>query len=313
MRVAFLDSVHPLLNDRLEAAGFDLLDRTTQSPDDLRVECAQWDGIVIRSRVPMDRDFLSQCASLKFIARSGAGLENIDLVYCQERGIKVYSAAEGNRDAVGEHALGMLLALWNRLREGDQEVRKGIWRREENRGREIAGKTIGILGYGRMGSAFADKLQGFSCQVLAHDRYRKGFGNDYVAEVPLEILWQESDVLSIHIDQRPGNHHFVDEVFLNRFAKPITLINTGRGSTLDTEALVQAMRSGRVDGACLDVYEYEKRSFETLELDELPAPFRYLVASERTILSPHVAGWTSESYVKLSEVLAMKILAEFQA
>lgn len=190
-------------------------------------------------------------------------------------------------------------------------MRQGEWRREANRGKELAGKTVGILGYGRMGSAFAEKLAGFRCRVVAHDAYRKGFGTDRIEEVSLERLWEVSDVLSIHIDQRPGNDYFINAAFLERFAKPVTVINTGRGSTLDTAALVDAMRRGAVEGACLDVFEYEKRSFEALDASALPDALRWLQASERVILSPHVAGWSVESYLKLSEVLADKICMRY--
>lgn len=313
MRIAFLDTVHPLLIERMEARGWTCLERTTQSRAKLEEESATWDGIVIRSRIPMQAAFLDTCTQLKFLARSGAGLENIDLTYCKSRGIVVHSAAEGNRDAVGEHALGMLLTLWNRLREGDAEMRQGIWRREANRGRELSGKTVGILGYGRMGSAFAQKLVGLGVRIVAHDKFKLGFAEGKVEEVDLDTLQREADILSVHIDQRPGNDHFVNAAFLNGFAKPLTVINTGRGKTLDTAGLVSAMKSGKVEGACLDVYEYEKRSFEQLNTADLPEAFQYLLQSPRTLLSPHVAGWTTESYLKLSAVLADKIEAQFPA
>lgn len=311
MLVAVLDTVHPLLQAGLEADGMRCAPLLSETPQELLETCAGWNGIVIRSRVPMDKAFLSRCSALQWIARSGAGLENIDLAYCKVRGIAVFSAAEGNRDAVGEHALGMLLALWNKLPSGDRSVREGKWLREAHRGREIAGTTVGILGFGRMGSAFADKLRGLRCRVIAHDAFNPGFRHPGVEEVDLETLQKHSDVLSVHIDQRPGNDHYINHRFLMGFAKPVTVINTGRGKTLDTAALSQALELGKVCGACLDVLEYEKRSF-TLDA-ELPDAFKALITREDVLLSPHVAGWTVESYAKLSQVLLDKIRAHHKA
>ena len=312
MHVAFLDTVHPLLEEGLKDLGLSCQHYLFESSEELLGTCQEWEGIVIRSRIPMQPAFLEKCTNLKWIARSGAGLENIDLVYCRERGVAVFSAADGNRDAVGEHALGMLLSLWNNLSSGDRTVRLGKWLREAHRGRELSGASVGILGYGRMGSAFASKLRGLGCHVLAHDAFKTGFGNAEVAEVDLPTLQRECDVLSVHIDQRPGNDHFVNEAFLNGFQKPLTVINTGRGKTLDTAALLNALDKGVVTGACLDVLEFEKSSF-SLEGTALPEAFQLLIERNDVLLSPHVAGWTVESYAKLSQVLLDQIQAYVKA
>jgi len=255
--------------------------------------------------------FFQPLNNLKFIARSGAGLENIDLAAAEERGITVFNSPEGNRDAVGEQAIGMLIMFFNHLKRSDAEVRKGVWLREDNRGEEIAGKTIGIIGYGMMGSALAKKLSGFDCKVIAHDKYKAGFSSDWVQECTLEELQAQADVISLHLPQSNETHYYVNQEFIANCAKPFVLINTARGQNVEVKALVDALKSGKVRGACLDVLEFEKRTFESLKQDELPLDFQYLTKAENVILSPHVAGWTKESYVKLSSFLAEKILAKF--
>lgn len=311
-KVLFLDTVHPILEERLIAMNFVCEHDYTSSRNDIEAKIENYFGVVIRSRMTIDRNFLDKATQLKFIARSGAGLENIDVTYAEKKEIKVFNSPEGNMDAVGEHAVGMLLMLFNQLKKGDAEVRKGIWDREGNRGIEISGKTIGIIGYGNMGSAFVKKLQGFDCRVMAYDKYKRGFGNDRVEEVSLETIFDEADVLSIHLPQSEETCYYVDEAFLSRFKKPICLINTARGKNVCLADLVNAIKSGKVSGACLDVLEYETKSFETINIDNLPEDFRYLAQSDKVILSPHVAGWTNESYIKLSEFLADKIEKEFQ-
>lgn len=307
MKVLFVDTVHEILEQELTQAGhqchFDLsCDYTT-----LQQKLHLYDGIVIRSRLPLDREILEN-SGLTFIARSGAGLENIDLVAAKELGIHVFNSPEGNRDAVGEQCIGMLLMLYNHLKRADAEVRQGIWKREENRGLEISGKTIGIIGYGQMGSAFAEKLQGFSCRVIAYDKYKE-VDSPFATGVSLEELQNEADVISLHLPQTAETHYYIDDAFISCCAKPFTLINTARGSNVEIAALVSGLKSGKVSGACLDVLEYEKRSFESLKADELPADFQFLIHAENVILTPHIAGWTRESYVKLSSFLATKILS----
>src|SRR5690554_4763743 len=238
-------------------------------------------------------------------------MKNIETELAAARNIRCFNSPEGNRDAVAEHAISMLLALFNQLIQADAEVRKGEWNREKNRGIELKGKTVGILGYGFMGEAFAQRLQGFGVNIIAYDKYKSGFGNDFVQEVDLPTLFERTDVLSIHLPLTEETTFMVDDDFINRFKKPIYLINTARGKNVKTNDLVTALKSGRVLGACLDVLEYEKTSFESLKAEELPEAFQYLKSSNKVILSPHVAGWTHESYVKLSSVLAEKILSQF--
>jgi D-3-phosphoglycerate dehydrogenase len=235
-------------------------------------------------------------------------MENIDVAYAESKGIKCLSAPEGNRDAVAEHALGMLLMLFNNLKRADAEVRQGIWRRAENRGIELAGKTIGIIGYGNMGSAFAKRLKGFDCKVLIYDKYKKGFGDEFVTECNMERIYSESDVLSLHVPLTEETKELVNADFIERFRKKIYIINTARGKCLNTTHLVDAMESGKIAGACLDVLEYETVSFENLNVSSLPEPMQYLIKSDKVILSPHIAGWTHESNYKISKILAEKMI-----
>lgn len=300
------DVVHPIIAETLREMGYQVEVDTERSPQAMPL--ARIEGLVLRSRFPVDQALLEQMPRLRFIARLGAGLENIDLAFAERRGIATFKAPEGNRHAVGEQALAMLLNLMQNLRRADRELRAGIWRREANRGYELRGKTVGILGYGQMGSAFAEKLQGFSCRVLAYDKYRADFDQPGLVEaVSLERLWAEADVFSIHLPQNAETIGLVDQDFLARFAKPIYLINTARGKILRTAALVEALRSGRVCGAALDVLEYESSSFEQLYAEDLPADFQFLVQSDQVLLSPHIAGWTHESNLMMAEVILAKI------
>ena len=308
MKVVFIDIVHEILEQRLTDNGFTCIDATNLSLEDCQKALRDATGIVIRSKYRMDASFLKNAPQLKFIARSGAGMENIDEIYCSEHSIQLFNASEGNRNAVGEHALGMLLALFNKLHTADQEVRNGIWDREGNRGVELDGKTVGVIGYGNNGSAFAKKLRGFDVKVLAYDKYKQGFGDEFVHEVSLDILFEQCDIISFHIPQTEDTIFFGNEKFFSSFKKSIYLINLSRGKVVETKALVSAMKSGKVLGACLDVLEYEKTSFESLFDGEIAEGFKYLLKSKNTILSPHVGGWTHESYFKLSDVLADKIL-----
>lgn len=308
-KVLFLDSVHPLLEERLSAAGF-VCEHEYHSPhDDICRMAGEYTGLVIRSRIPVDAKLLEAAAQLKFIARSGAGLENIDLEAAAAHGVVVVHSPEGNRDAVGEHALGMLLMLLNGLHKADAEVKHGVWNREGNRGRELNALTVGIIGYGHMGSAFAEKLAGMGCQVIAHDKYKTGFARGHVREVSIDEIYRGADVVSIHLPLSEETFHYVSELFINNMSRPFYLINTARGQHVDTAALVKGLQSGKITGACLDVLEYEPRSFEAIDFEQLPAEFRYLAGSSQVVLSPHVAGWTVESYAKLAGYLADKVLA----
>ncbi len=310
MTILFLDEVHEILANRLTEAGYTCIHAEEKSLDECLQLVQNVDGIIIRSRFPMNETFLKHASQLKFIARSGAGMENIDVPYCTERGITLYNSPEGNRNAVAEHALGMLLSLMNKLNSADQEVRIGKWDREGNRGIELDGKTVGIIGYGNNGKAFAKKLRGFDVNVLAYDKYKQSFGSDFVKECTLDAILDQADVISFHIPQNQETMFFANDVFFSKIEKPIFLLNLSRGKIVETEALVKAIESGKVLGAGLDVLEYEKTSFESFFEQELPLPFKYLLNSPKVILTPHVGGWTNESYFKLSDVLADKILAD---
>ncbi len=306
MRVLFLDSVHPILEKRLLAHGFTCEQDYGSPYGKIKERIGDYTGVVIRGRMPFDAEMIASAKNLKFIARSGAGLENIDVAAAKKAGIAVLHSPEGNRDAVGEHAIGMLLMLFNQLKKADTEVRAGIWDREGNRGLELAGKTVGIIGYGFMGAAFAKKISGFDCDILAYDRYKSGFGTELVHEVSLETLQEKADIISIHLPLSAETDYYVDEAFIENCKKPFYLINTARGRHVKIAALLEGLDSGKVLGACLDVLEFELKSFEKLEV--LPETFQALAQNTRVVLSPHVAGWTVESYVKLADYLADKIL-----
>ncbi len=310
-KVLLLDANHHILEQRLADAGFrcDYFDELTLPH--LKHIIGEYSGIIVRSRFRLDKDVLTLAKKLAFIGRVGAGMEGIDVDYCKSHGICCFNAPEGNRNAVGEHAMGMLLVLMNRLFIADHEVRKGIWRREENRGIELEGRTVGIIGYGNTGGAFAKKLSGFDCTVLAYDKYKSGFSDNFVTECNMERIFSEADVLSLHVPLTDETRSLADKDYFSKFEKNIILINTSRGHCVHTSDLIDALQSGQVTGAALDVLEYEKLSFENLLDDELPDAFRALIASDKVILSPHIAGWTHESKKKLAEVIADKILAEF--
>lgn len=306
-RVLFLDTTHPSLAEGLEALGFECLHTPLLRREEILPLLGECEGIIVRSKIRLDREALEQAGRLKFIGRVGAGMENIDQAYAESKGIVCLNAPEGNRDAVGEQAIGMLLVLFNHLRRADREVRQGIWIREGNRGTEIGGKTIAIIGYGNMGSAFAEKLSGFGAEVIAYDKYKTGYSEMFVREVTMETVFQEADVVSLHVPLTDETLGLVNREWLSRFRKPITVINTSRGQCLDTAALMDAIDEGKVVGAALDVLEYEKLSFENLESESLPEPFRRLINCDKVVLSPHIAGWTHESNVKMAKILVEKI------
>jgi D-3-phosphoglycerate dehydrogenase len=310
-KILFIDTVHNILEEQLLALGYSCDHDLTSSKEEIEKKISAYFGIVIRSRFTIDQSFFDKATNLKFVARSGSGLENIDVVYAKQQGIQVFNSPEGNKDAVGEHCIGMLLMLFNQLKKGDTEVRKGVWDRDGNRGVELAGKTVGIIGYGNMGSAFAKKLKGFDCKVIAHDKYKTGFSNEQVNEVALDVIYQEADIVSIHLPLSEETFHYVNEAFISKFKKPFYLINTARGNNVCLTDLVNGLKTKKVLGACLDVLEYETKSFETISTEELPDSFNFLTQSNKVILSPHVAGWTKESYIKLSSFLADKIEKEF--
>lgn len=312
MRILFIDSVHPILEEKLTAAGFFCVEGTRLESEDLFDELKQANGVVIRSKFKFTEEVFKKSPDLKFIARSGSGLENIDLKAAEKHGVTVFNSPEGNRDAVAEHALALLLGLFNHVVRGHQEVQKAQWNREENRGLELFTKTVGIIGYGVMGQAFAQRLSGFGCRVIAHDKYKSNFSDQWSEEVSLEQLQQQADVISLHLPLTDETHYYFDQAFIQHLSKPIYLINTGRGQNVKTEDLAEALQNGSVLGAGLDVLEYESVSFMNLKKEDLPDTFNKLVKMENVLLSPHVAGWTVESYEKLSIYLAEKILAHFK-
>ena len=310
MKVNFIDSVHPVLSTRLTVAGHTCEDLSERTGEDLLAQLHDSEGLVVRSKV-LDAVTLAHAPDLKFIARCGAGMENIDRAWCADHGIRLYSSPEGNRDAVAEHALGMLLALLNHLPRSDREVRQGVWDRISNSGYELGGKTVGIIGFGQMGTAFAQRLQGFGVKVLAHDKYRKGFSNEQVEEVTLEELLERSEIISLHLPLTAETENYANADLFAKCEKPIWFINTARGPLTDTAALLDAIDAGIVLGAGLDVLEFEERTLLGLkrEMDD-PVVVR-LFANEKVLLSPHVAGVTKESWFKLANVLADKILNDF--
>ena len=312
VKILHIDSNHQLLWEQLEQAGFHNEADFTSSKSEIETKIQNYHGIVIRSRFKIDREFIDKATNLKFIARGGAGLESIDCDYAKGKNIQLIAAPEGNRNAVGEHALGMLLSLMNKLNRADKLVREGKWIREGNRGYELEGKTIGLIGYGNMGKSFAKKLRGFDVEVLCYD-ILPDVGDENARQVSLQELQQKSDVLSLHIPWTPETDKMINANFINAFAKPFWFINTSRGKNVVTDDLVTALQSEKIIGAGLDVLEYEKLSFENLFLSsraqsrELPRAFEYLLQSENVLLTPHIAGWTFESHQKLAQIIVDKI------
>jgi len=310
MKILHLDSNHPLLIQQLNDLGFTNHEDYTSSKEAIQDKIKNYDGFIIRSRFSIDNTFLDAATNLKFIGRVGAGLENIDCDYAQQKGIHLISAPEGNRNAVGEHSLAMLLSLFNKLHKADAQVRQGKWLREDNRGLELDGKTVGLIGYGNMGKAFAKKLRGFEVTVLCYD-IKPNVGDDNATQVSLKELQEKADVLSLHIPETPLTINMVNETFINNFKKPFWFINTARGKSVITAHLTAALQSGKILGAGLDVLEYEKSSFENLFSSNMPEAFQYLIQAENVILTPHVAGWTIESKEKLAQTIVNKIQQRF--
>jgi D-3-phosphoglycerate dehydrogenase / 2-oxoglutarate reductase len=313
MRILIVDNCHPVLMQKFESAGYICDYYEDISPEKTVEIISMYDGLIIRSKFIIDKHFLNYATKLKFIGRVGAGLENIDLEYASENGIKCFNSPEGNRDAVGEHATGMLLSIFNNLYNSNKEVKSGIWDREKNRGVELKGKTVGIIGYGNTGSSFAKKLSGFEIEVISYDKYKFNYSDNYTKETTLDGVFEQSDILSLHVPLTPETKFMVDDKFIGNFKKNIYIINTSRGQVVKTESLVNCLKSGKVIGAALDVLEYENYTFENLMLNKADRSFNYLVNSEKVLLSPHVGGWTNESYYKMSAVLAEKIVEELRS
>jgi len=311
MNILHLDTNHPLLLNQLHELGFTNDEDYSSSKSEIENKIHSYDGIVLRSRFSIDQQFLDKATNLKFIGRVGAGLENIDCDYAAQKGIHLISAPEGNRNAVGEHALGMLLSLFNKLSKADAEVRGGQWLREENRGIELDGKTVGLIGYGNMGKAFAKKLRGFDVTVLCYD-IKPAIGDENCKQVSLSELQQKVDVLSLHTPETELTTNMINAEFINCFEKSFWLLNTARGKSVVTKDLVSALKNGKILGAGLDVLEYEKASFENLfSKNNMPEAFNYLINAENVLLSPHVAGWTVESKQKLAQTIVDKIKHKF--
>lgn len=308
MKILLLDKNHPLITEQLLAKNFVLEEDFTSSYDEICQKIQNYDGVIIRSRIPLDKNFLEKGKNLKFIARVGAGMENIDIPVAEKLGIQLINSPEGNRDSVAEHVVGMLLILMNRLFIASQEVKNGIWLREENRGDELLGKTVGLIGYGNMGKATAKRLSGFGCKVVFHD-ILPGLADEYASQVSLDELKQSADILSLHIPLTPETHYLIDEKFISDMKKDFYFVNTARGKNIETKYLVEALRSGKVKGACLDVLEYEKSSFENLETEN--EDLKYLLESDKAIVTPHIAGWTHQSKEKLAQVIVDKIIASY--
>ncbi|WP_405294914.1 2-hydroxyacid dehydrogenase [Algibacter sp. Ld11] len=311
MKVLHLDTNHELLIEQLAQAGFTNHEDYTSTKTQVEAKIADYDGVVLRSRFTIDKQFLDAATNLKFIGRVGAGLENIDCDYAEQKGVYLISAPEGNRNAVGEHSLGMLLSLFNKLNKANAEVREGKWLREANRGIELDGKTVGLIGYGNMGKAFAKKLRGFDVEVLCYD-IKAGVGDANAKQVILQEFQEKADVISLHTPQTPLTVNMINAEFINAVKKSFWLINTARGKSVVTIDLMHALQSGKILGAGLDVLEYEKASFENLFSGTMPEAFQYLIDAENVLLTPHVAGWTIESKEKLAQTIVDKVLDKFR-
>lgn len=315
MKILQLDKNHPLISEQLSEKGFIIEEDHASSFDEVLQKIENFEGIIIRSRIPLDANFFEKASHLKFIARVGAGLENIDVEKAKQLNISIISSPEGNRDSVAEHVLGMLLILTNRLFIASEEVKNGIWKREENRGDELLGKTFGIIGYGNMGKATAKRLSGFGVKVIFHD-ILPNLSDEFATQVSLDELKNEADILSLHIPLTKETHYLIDEKFISEMKKEFYFINTARGKNVKTKDLVEAIKSGKIKGTALDVLEYEKSSFENLDAStsfnaQDKADLQFLLNSEKVIVTPHIGGWTVQSKEKLAQIIVDKILSQF--
>ncbi|GEL10560.1 D-3-phosphoglycerate dehydrogenase [Flavobacterium glycines] len=309
IKILHIDSNHPVLMQQLQQLGFENHEDFKSSKEIIESKIQDYHGIVIRSRFKIDKTFIDKAINLQFIARVGAGLESIDCDYAASKNIALIAAPEGNRNAVAEHSLGMILSLFNNMNRADREIRAGHWNRESNRGHELDGKTVGIIGYGNMGKWFAKKLRGFDVEVLCYD-IKENVGDENARQVSLTELQQKTDVLSLHLPWTPETDKMVNTDFINAFTKAFWILNTSRGKNIVTADLVEALQSKKILGAGLDVLEYEKLSFETLFHEKnTPEAFQYLLNADNVLLSPHVAGWTFESHERLAQTIVDKIKA----
>jgi D-3-phosphoglycerate dehydrogenase len=304
MKILIADSMHSSLFNMLEEKGWEYAYHPEYRREDIKAALPGYDGLIIRSKTFVDKEMLTDAKNLKFIARAGAGLDLIDLDVAKALNIEVFHAGTGNRDAVAEHALGMLLGLFNNILKADREVRNGTWDREGNRGVELMNKTVGLIGYGNNGTATAKRLSGFGCRVLAYDKYRDHYGNEFAQESSVEQIMAEADILSLHIPLTEISRYWIDEKFIEQFSKPFYLVNLSRGEIVKLEAVVAGLQSGKILGACLDVLENEKIAKLT---PSQQASFDYLRTSDKVVLTPHIGGWTHESYVRINQVLVEQI------
>lgn len=311
-KVIFINSSHHVLLDKLSEVGFECIIADDMNYDKIIEIIGEYSGVIINSRINIDRQFLDKAVKLKFIGRLGSGMESIDVNYALKKGVKCYNSPEGNRDAVAEHAVGMLLSLMNKIHVANNDVRNRIWNREANRGVELMGKTIAIIGYGNTGSAFARRLKGFDVNVIAYDKYKKCFSDSFATECGLEQIFDEADIVSLHIPLNEETFYMVDGNFIDRFKKSFWLINTSRGKIVNTYDLVEGLKNGKIEGTALDVLEYEDISFEKISISQLPQPMQYIISAPNVLLTPHVAGWTIESKYRLAKILADKIINDFK-
>ncbi|MEN8927397.1 MAG: NAD(P)-dependent oxidoreductase [Flavobacteriales bacterium] len=311
MKVLFIDTTHPILYSIFENKGWEVVVKDKATKEELASELNDYQGIIVRSRFELDKDFITKGTNLQFIGRPGAGLENIDVEFAESKGIQVFRSPEGNRDSVAEQGIGMLLMLFNKLQQANIQVKAGIWDRLANRGEELMGKTVGLIGYGVMGKAMAQRLSGFGVTCIAYDKYLTNYGNEHAKAVSLKVLYEKSEVVSLHTPLTEETKDMINEAYLSKFKNPIYFLNTARGQSVVLYDLVKLMKNGKVMGACLDVLEYEKTSFESMFNENKTEAFEYLAQAENVILSPHVAGWTHQSNVKIAQFLGEKIVKEF--
>ena len=302
-KVLFIDTTHKYLIDQLEKKNIVCDFEFSKTKSQIEKIIAKYDGIVIRSRFKIDKKFIDAAKKLKFIARAGSGLENIDTKYAEQKKIKCINAAEGNKQAVAEHALALILNLFNKINQANNELKSGKWLREENRGIELSGKKIGIIGFGNTGSSFVNLLKNFDLELLVYDKYKQ----NYEYKSSLKEIFEKAEILSLHVPLNDETKKYIDKSFINKMKKPFYLINTSRGQCVDTKALIRGIKENKVKGACLDVFEHEKTSFEKLKRNK---DLTFLLNSNKTILTPHIAGWTTESYFKIAKILSEKIISE---
>ncbi len=303
--ILIADEMHPSLFGMLDNAGFTYTYAPKITRTALLDQLSPFTGLIIRSKTTVDDELMRHAPNLQFVGRAGAGLDLIDLDAAAQRGIRVFHAGEGNRDAVGEHVVGMLLALLTNLLKADREVREGIWDREGNRGYELGSLTVGLIGYGNNGQATARRLSGFGCRVLAYDKLLTNYGDTFAQEATLDQIKAEADVLSLHVPLTDETRTLISDQFIDQFAKPFYLINIARGEVTSLSAVVRGLVTGKLRGACLDVLENEKLATLT---PAQQASFDYLRQSDRVVLTPHIAGWTHESYVRINEVLVRQLI-----